>query len=165
MNTAMNKTENAENKMMYWEDLAAAPMRRYGPITITNQFLDQLLDIFGEKHPVHLSDSFARSIYRQGRIIPGAFIHSVTSGWVVQHADPMAIVGLRSVSWDFVRPIYPETPFYFTIETVGSEMIDERFGVLTTMRRVYDAVADQVCAIGRINVLVLRRSSQEVHQS
>ena len=78
--------------MMYWEDLAAAPMRRYGPITITNDSWISLLDIFGEKHPVHLSDSFARSIYRQGRIIPGVFIHSVTSGWVVQMPSPWLLL-------------------------------------------------------------------------
>ena len=159
MNTAITETENAENKMRYWEDLVEAPIRRFGPIIFSNQLLDQLLDLFGEKHPVHTSDSFASSIYRGGRIIPGALIHSITSGWIVQHADPMAVVGLRSVSWDFVRPLYPDSPFYFTIENVSSELIDEKFGVLTTVRRVYDE-GDHMCAIGRMNVLVLRRPSQ-----
>ncbi|MGW3917611.1 hypothetical protein ACWEBX_40030, partial [Streptomyces sp. NPDC005070] len=86
----------------YWEDLAHAPVRRFGPVVFGSALLDQLLDLMGEKHPVHDSDDFAQGTDRRQRIVPGGFIHSITSGWVVQHGSPAAIVGLRRLSWDFV---------------------------------------------------------------
>jgi acyl dehydratase len=113
----------------------------------------------GEKHPIHDSDTFAKSTSRKRRIVPGGFIHSFTSGWVVQHGSPSAIVGLRSVTWDFVRPLYPDKPFFFTNNFVSSVEIDDRLGLINTMRRVFDE-ADRVYAIGRMNVVILRRSAR-----
>jgi acyl dehydratase len=126
--------------LKYWEDLAHAPVRRFGPIVLTSRLLDQLLDLTGEKHPVHDDDSFARTTSRRQRIVPGGLIHSITSGWTVQHGSPAAIVGMRTLAWDFVRPLYPDTPFYFT-----------------TVRRVLDD-SGRTFAIGRMSVVVLRRS-------
>ena len=163
MNVAIKETQNTESKMRYWEDLVDLPPRHYGPLIFSNQLLDQLLDLFGEKHPVHTSDSFARSIYGHGRIIPGAFIHSFTSGWLVQHADPIAVIALRSVSWDYIRPLHPDSPFYFTSQTESSEPIDDRRGMLVTQRRVHYEDG-RACAVGRMNALVLRRPSQELHR-
>jgi hypothetical protein len=65
-------------------------------------------------------------------------------------------VGLRSVVWDFVRPLYPDTPFFFTTETESAEIVDERLGLVKTVRKVFDE-ANRTIAIGRMNVLVQRR--------
>jgi hypothetical protein len=140
----------------YWEDLQASPVRRYGPVIFSSALLDQLLDLMGEKHPIHASDSFAQSTERQQRIIPGGFIHSITSGWIVQHGSPVAIIGLRSMHWDFVRPLYPDVPFYFTTETASAEPIDARAGLVNTVRRVCDE-AGHAYAIGRMSVVMKRR--------
>jgi acyl dehydratase len=149
--------------MKYWEDLVSSPVRRYGPLTFSSQLLDQLLDLMGEKHPIHASDSFAQSTERKQRIVPGGFIHSITSGWVVQHGSPVAIIGLRSMSYDFLRPLYPDVPFYFTTETSSSEAIDARCGVLNTVRRVCDEKG-QAYAIGRMSAVVRRRPQQSQQQ-
>jgi acyl dehydratase len=143
--------------LKYWEDLAHAPVRRFGPIVLTSRLLDQLLDLTGEKHPVHDDDSFARTTSRRQRIVPGGLIHSITSGWTVQHGSPAAIVGMRTLVWDFVRPLYPDTPFYFTTETESSQAIDDRVGIVKTVRRVLDD-SGRTFAIGRMSVVVLRRS-------
>jgi acyl dehydratase len=71
----------------YWEDLAAAPPRRFGPLQFSSGLLTQLLDLMGEKHPIHDDDTFASLAGRPGRIVPGGFIHSITSGWTVQHGS------------------------------------------------------------------------------
>lgn len=144
--------------LKYWEDLSEAPIRRFGPIVFTSELLDQLLDLTGEKHPVHDDDSFARTTSRRQRIIPGGLIHSITSGWTVQHGSPAAIVGMRTLAWDFVRPLYPDTPFYFTTETESSQEIDDRLGIIKTVRRVFDD-SGRAFAIGRMSVVVLRRST------
>ena len=149
-------SQPATRPIKYWDDLRSAPPRRYGPLTFSSQLLDQLLDLMGEKHPIHASDSFAQSTARRQRIVPGGFIHSITSGWIVQHGSPVAIIGMRSMSWDFVRPLYPDVPFYFTTETAGSEAIDARAGVLNTVRRVCDE-AGLTYAIGRMSAVVRRR--------
>jgi acyl dehydratase len=144
--------------MAYWEDLINAAPRRYGPVVFSSQLLDQLLDLMGERHPIHDSDKFAQLSTRRRRIIPGGFIHSITSGWTVQHGHPAAVVGLRSVTWDFIRPLYPDEPFLFTNSTVSAEEIDDRLGLLNTERRVFDE-EEHLHAIGRMNVVILRRSA------
>jgi len=131
-------------------------LRRYGPLTFPTELLDQLLDLMGEKHPIHASDGFAQSNDRKKRIIPGGFIHSITSGWIVQHGAPVAILGLRSMHWDFVRPLYPDIPFYFTTETASAEEINESVGLVNTIRRVCDEDG-RAYAIGRMSVVMKRR--------
>ncbi|MFJ1704273.1 hypothetical protein [Kitasatospora sp. NPDC088346] len=142
----------------YWEDLAEAPVRRFGPVVFGSDLLDRLLDLMGEKHPVHDSDSFAEGTDRRRRIVPGGFIHSITSGWVVRHGSPAAIVGMRTLGWDFVRPLYPDTPFWFTTSTDRAVEIDDRLGLVDTTRRVFDEDG-RTHAIGRMGVLILRRAA------
>jgi acyl dehydratase len=144
-------------RLVYWEDLINAPLRRYGPVVFTSQLLDQLLELMGENHPVHKSDVFALSTSRKRRIIPGGFIQSFTSGWSVQHSSPAAIVGLRSATWDFIRPLYPDEPFFFTNATVSFSELDDRQGLVNTERRVFDE-NEQLYAVGRMNVVILRRA-------
>ena len=143
--------------MKYWEDLKESPVRRYGPLTFSTELLDQLLDMMGEKHPIHSSDGFAKSLDRRQRIVPGGFIHSITSGWIAQRASPVAIIGLRSMHWDFVRPLYPDVPFYFTTETTDAEAISSEAGVINTIRRVCDETG-KAYAIGRMSAVVKRRT-------
>ena len=142
--------------LMYWEDLVDAAPRHYGPVVFGGDLLDTLLNLLGEKHPIHDSGAFAQQVDRRRRIIPGGFIHAITSGWVVQHGRPGAIVGMRSMHWDFVRPLYPDTPFWFTTETEHTEPIDARCGLVRTVRRVHDA-DDRAYAIGRMSVVLLRK--------
>jgi hypothetical protein len=145
-------------RLVYWEDVVDAAPRRYGPLVFTSQLLDQLLELMGEKHPVHKSDLFAQSTARKRRIVPGGFIQSFTSGWAVQHGSPAAVVGLRSVTWDFIRPLYPDEPFFFTNTTVSSSEVDDRLGLLNTERRVFDE-SERLYAVGRMNVVMLRRAA------
>ena len=161
-NVATETAPGARNvkHLIHWEDLLDAPVRKFGPLVFTTALLDQLLDLMGEKHPVHDSDTFAHSTSRQKRIVPGGFIHSITSGWVVQHGAPGAIVGLKSLTWDFVRPLYPDTPFYFTTEIERTEEIDERIGLVKSVRRVFDE-SNHTLAIGRMSVVMLRRSAKD----
>jgi len=149
-------SEKGRHGLVYWEDLVDAPIRRYGPLVFTAQLLDQLLDLMGERHPIHDSDGFARSTSREQRIIPGGFIHSITSGWVVRHSPPVAVLALRSVTWNFIRPLYPDKPFFFTNRTMSTHEIDQRLGLVDSERRVFDE-SECVHAVGRMNVLMLRR--------
>jgi acyl dehydratase len=157
-----SEPEKARPKVVYWEDLVDAPVRHYGPLVFSSQLLDQLLELMGERHPIHDSDAFAQSTSRRRRIIPGGFIHSITSGWVVQHGAPAAVVGLRSVTWDFIRPLYPDKPFLFTNRTTRTVEIDRRLGLIDTERRVFDEM-NQVHAVGRMNVVMLRRPTDTVN--
>jgi hypothetical protein len=102
----------------------------------------------------------ARRRKRPGRIVPGGFIHSITSGWTVQHGSPAAITGMRSMTWKFVRPLPLDVPFYFTTETEGSQPLGDHAGLVSTVRRVTDEGGDSY-AIGRMNVVVLRRPGAE----
>jgi hypothetical protein len=159
-NLIVGSISNMARSMKYWEDLRESTLRQYGPLSFTTQLLDQLLDLMGEKHPIHANDSFAQSNNRKQRIVPGGFIHSITSGWITQHGSPVAILGLRSMTWNYVRPLYPDVPFYFTTETVSAEAVDEKVGLLSTRRRVCDE-ADRVYAIGQIDVVIKRRPSNQ----
>jgi hypothetical protein len=60
------------------------------------------------------------------------------------------------MNWDFVRPLYPDVPFYFTTETASAAPIDERAGLLNTVRRVCDEEG-KAYAIGRMSVVIQRR--------
>jgi acyl dehydratase len=146
------------SEVVYWEDLVRAPVRRFGPLTFPTELLDHLLDLMGEKHPIHDDPAFAARAKRTRQIVPGGFIHSITSGYSVQHGGRAAIVGMRSMHWDFVRPLYPDVPFYFTTETLHTEEIDERVGLVNSVRRVVDE-ADRAFAIARLSVVMLRRSA------
>jgi len=140
----------------YWEDLAAAPPRRFGPLQFSSGLLTQLLDLMGEKHPIHDDDAFAVLADRPGRIVPGGFIHSITSGWTVQHGSAAAIVGMRSMNWSFVRPLQVDVPFFFSSKTTSSMEINARTGLVNTVRKVTDADG-RAYAIGNLSVVVLRR--------
>jgi len=140
----------------YWEDLAAAPPRRFGPLQFSSGLLTQLLDLMGEKHPIHDDDAFAALADRPGRIVPGGFIHSITSGWTVQHGSAAAIVGMRSMNWSFVRPLQVDVPFFFSSKTTSSMEINARTGLVNTVRKVTDADG-RAYAIGNLSVVVLRR--------
>ncbi len=148
-------------RLAYYEDILHAPQRKFGPIVFSTTLLDQLLDLMGEKHPVHDSDEFAKSTTHKQRIVPGGFIHSITSGWAVQHGMPGAVIGLKTVTWDFVRPLYPDTPFYFTTEVEYSEELSERAGLLKTTRRVFYE-SEETIAIGRMTVIMARRERPNV---
>jgi acyl dehydratase len=152
------RTVTSTGRMKYWEDLAQAPTRRFGPLQFSAELLDQLLDLMGEKHPIHDDEAFAERADRPGRIVPGGFIHSITSGWTVQHGSPAAIVGMRSMNWTFVRPLPLDTPFYFSTETTGSAELSDRAGLVNTVRKVTDG-SGATYAIGRLSVVVLRRPS------
>lgn len=155
---AFGATRGDPAAVRYWEDLATAPVRRFGPVVFSGELLDELLGLMGEKHPIHEDDTFAGATGRSRRIVPGGFIHSVTSGWAVRHDAPAAVVGMRSMHWDFVRPLFPDDPFYFTTETERAEEIDENRGLLNSKRRVFDE-NDRTFAIGRLSVVVLRRAA------
>lgn len=151
-------TQEGPRRILYWEDIKGAPLRRYGPAVFSSQLLDQLLDLMGERHPVHDSDRFAQLTARRRRIVPAGFIHSFTSGWTVQHGSSAAVVGLREVTWNFIRPLYPDEPFFFSNQTVSATEIDDRLGLLNTERRVFDE-NDRVYAIGRMSTVLLRRAA------
>ncbi len=140
----------------YWEDAAQSDLKCYGPVVFSTALLDQLLDLMGERHPIHDSDAFAQEMLRKRRIVPGGFIHSITSGWVVRHSSPAAIFGLRSITWDFIRPLYPDAPFHFTTEVESAEIVDKHIGLVKSVRRVFDE-SNQTLAIGRMNVVMQRR--------
>jgi len=148
--------------LKYWEDLAQAPVRRFGPVTFSAVLLDHLLDLMGERHPIHDDADFASALDRPDRIVPGGFIHSITSGWTVQHGAPAAIVGMRSMRWNFVRPLPVGAPFYFTTETESAQILDSRLGIVETVRRVTDDDG-RAYAIGRLSVVVLRRPPDDAN--
>jgi acyl dehydratase len=147
--------------MMYFEDLVGAPVRQFGPLTFSSALLDELLELMGEKHPIHDSDELARALTsHEKRIVPGGFIYSITAGWAVRHGAAGAIVGLKSMTWDFVRPLYPDVPFHFTTEVEHSEEINDRIGLLKIVRRVFYEPG-QTIAIGRMTAVVARKSALE----
>lgn len=140
----------------YWESLVQGPARQYGPLVFTTDLLDKLLDLMGEKHPIHDNATFAHLNSRQQRIIPGGFIHSITSGWIVQRGAPTAVVGMRSMNWSFVRPLYPDVPFWFSTEITEAEVINKRLGLINTTRRVFDENG-RTYAVGRLSAVILRQ--------
>src|SRR3954471_19638766 len=99
-------------RLVYWDDMVDAPPRRYGPAVLTSQMLDQMLELTGERHPVHKSDRFAQSAGRKRRVIPSGFLQSFTSGWLVQHGLPGAVVGLQPAAWEYKLPLYPDEPLF-----------------------------------------------------
>jgi acyl dehydratase len=144
-------------KFTYWEDVIASQIKRFGPLLFTTELLEQLLELLGEKHPIHDSDDFAKSISRKGRIVPGGFVHSMAAGHVAKSGGaPLAIVGIRNMVFDFVRPLYVDMPFYFTNEIEGYEETDERMGTIRSLRRFFDE-DDRTITIIRTNYLILRR--------
>lgn len=156
MPTADVTASRRTNTMKYWEDLAEAPPRQFGPLTFSTGLLEHLLDLMGEKHPIHDDESFAESADRPGRIVPGGFIHSITSGWTVRHGSSAAIIGMRSMNWRFMKPLPLDTDFYFTTETADATNLNDRVGLVTTVRKVTNG-AGSTYAIGRLSVVVLKR--------
>ncbi|WP_316668622.1 MaoC family dehydratase [uncultured Propionibacterium sp.] len=153
-----NNMGDASTEIAYWEDMRDSRVHRYGPLVFTTELLDKLLDMLGEKHPIHTGATKASGGIPVSRIVPGGYIHAVTSGWIVEHGSAAAIVGLRSMHWDFVRPLLPDVPFYFTTETEESSVVNSSVGLISSLRRVTDE-DDQTYAIGRMNALVRRREN------
>lgn len=148
----------SEEPLRYWEDLVDSPPSRCGPIVITSTALHAVLEQTGECHPVHTDVDFAISVGHRGVLVPGALVHSATSGCDYRCRGPLAVTGLRSMSWDFVRPVYPDTPFWCVTTVVATQALDDGAGLVDTVRKVQDA-ASHTLAVGRMNMVVRRRSS------
>lgn len=144
----------------YWDDMKEGSKKEYGPLVFSTQLLDNLLEMMGEKHPIHTEASFATINNRKQRIIPGGFIHSITSGWIVQRGSATAVVGMRSMHWSFVRPLYPDTEFWFSTEVTKCEAINDRLGRVDTTRRVFGA-DNKTYAIGKMSAVIRRRPRQK----
>lgn len=145
-------------ELLAWEDLATAPPRHFGPVTITEEQVERFLELTGERHPLHTDTAWTMAVAGAPRVVPAGLVHSVTSGWAVRHAGPAAVLGLRSVTWDFVRPLHPGMPFWFVVTTTASEALDERIGLVDVTRRVLDD-QDRTHALGHLNLAVLRREA------
>ncbi|MEU1132333.1 MaoC family dehydratase [Streptomyces sp. NPDC005900] len=144
--------------MKYWEDFSKAQKLRHGPFEVSSELLDTLLDLLGENHPVHTDDEFARITGRSRRIVPGSVIHAVVNGLHMRYDGPAAVIGMRSTSWDFVRPMYPDEPHWLTIRVDGMSEVDELRGQVDLTCRVLDADG-RVCTVSRTNALVFRRAA------
>lgn len=144
----------------YWDDMREGAKREYGPLVFSTELLDKLLEMMGEKHPIHTEVSFATVNDRKQRIIPGGFIHSITSGFIVQRGSATAVVGMRSMNWSFVRPMYPDTPFWFSTVVTKVEEINARLGRVDTTRRVFDE-DKKTLAIGQMSAVIRRRPRQK----
>jgi hypothetical protein len=151
-------------RMVHWEDLANAASRRYGPLSVSSELLEQLLEMSGEVHPIHKSDRFALSVGLERRSVPPGLLQSLTSGWAVRHGFAVALVNVRSAAWDFVRPLYPDQPFFFTNATIGSSEIDDSLGLVSTERRIFDE-SGEVYAVGRIDMVMLRRGQRGISEA
>jgi acyl dehydratase len=149
----------AQHSPRYWEDLAqlaAQPPERCGPVVIPTARLDAFLEITGERHPIHADPQFAAQAGRRDRVVPGGLLHSATTGWGVEHGAALAVIGMRSMHWDFVRPVYPDTQLWFTSTFQNPVAIDPRIGVVEVTRKVIDA-EEQTLAIGRLSLVMMRR--------
>lgn len=145
--------------LRYWEDVAADPPRRLGPLSISSELLDQQVALLGEEHPLHTDDAFAQAVLgRRRRVVPGGMLHGVVAGWLVQHEGPVAVAALRSVHWDFVRPLHPDDLFWCDVTVRQAEAMDARTGAVNLVRRLADE-RGRAYAIGRLDLLILRRDA------
>lgn len=142
-----------------WEDVVADSPRRLGPLSVSVEVLDQQLTLLGEGHPLHTDDTFARAVLgRRRRVVPGGLLHGVVAGWLVRREGPVAVAALRSVHWDFVRPVHPGDPFWCDVSVRRAEVLDARTGTIHLVRRLTDEQG-RAYAIGRLDLVVLRRGA------
>jgi len=138
--------------------VAGSP-RRFGPLSVSVEVLDQQVALLGEGHPLHTDDGFARAVLgHRRRVVPGGLLHGVVAGWLVRHEGPVAVTALRSVHWDFVRPVHPDDPFWCDVSVRRAEVLDARTGTVHLVRRLTDEQG-QAYAIGRLDLVVLRRDT------
>jgi acyl dehydratase len=141
-----------------WEDLRPGSQHLVGPVTVSAPMLEEYLRLTGERHPIHYDVEFVQSLGRPERVVPGSMIHSLASGAMISGAGPMAVVGMRSMTWDFVRPVCVGTPWWCqtTVRTVT--VIDDQTGLVELGRKVIDD-RDHSYALGRVSLVVLRRDA------
>lgn len=142
-----------------WEDVVADSPRRVGPLSVSAELLDQQVALLGEAHPLHTDDVFVRAVLGcRRRVVPGGMLHGVVAGWLVRHEGPLAVTALRSMHWDFVRPVHPGDPFWCDVTVRRAEVLDAQTGAVNLIRRLTDEQG-RGYAIGRLDLVVLRRDA------
>lgn len=144
--------------LVWWEDLTPGSRHLSGPVTVSASMLAEYLRLTGERHPIHRDVEFAQSLGRPERVVPGSMIHSLASGAVISGAGPMAVVGMRSMTWDFVRPVCVGTPWWCQTTVRAAAVIDDRTGLVELVRKVVDD-QEHSYALGRVSLVVLRRDA------
>jgi acyl dehydratase len=154
-----SQTSQLLSAVRCWEDVAAENPRRVGPLVVSFELLEQHLALLGECHPLHTDDVFARAaLGHPTRVVPGSLVPGVVAGWLMRHEGPVAVVGLRSMHWDFVRPLHPGQPFWCEVSVRAGEVVDARTGTVAQTRRLTDEQG-RTHAIGRLQLLLLRRDA------
>ncbi len=146
----------------YWEDVEVGDKRRYGPFTITTEMLEQFLEVVDDQYALHRDEQFAAQLGNRGPILPGTLIHAA----VDQKVDALGrergerrqiqLAALRSVYFDFVRPLHPEEEFWVDVEVLSAEAVTDELGTIEVARRVTDA-GGSLFTMARVRIAVLRR--------
>ena len=109
---------------IWYEDFVPGTAITSDPRQITLGDIDSYAHLTGERHPVHMDDTFARAAGFQGRIAHGLFslvlIEGLKSGLgVFQHSVT------ASLGWDNIRfaaPLYPGDDVHLRLEFVERRM-------------------------------------------
>jgi hypothetical protein len=68
----------------------------------------------------------------------------------------IASIATRSAHFDYLKPVYADTPFFVRLRILAREVIDDRQGLVRMRVQILDE-ANLVYSLARISEVVLRR--------
>jgi acyl dehydratase len=91
----------------YFDDFEVGQRFEVGTRHITKDDLEQFTAISGDAHPIHWDEEYCRATPFGRPILHGPFGIALTFGLLHDHGlFGDAVVAMRSVSWDFLRPMF-----------------------------------------------------------
>ena len=101
--------ETGMTEQIWFEDFSPGTVLRSAPRAITLADIDRYADLTGERHPVHMDDTFARAAGFRGRIAHGLFGLALIEGLKAEFGCFERSV-IASLGWDKVRFHAPLEP-------------------------------------------------------
>lgn len=96
-------------EQIWYEDFVPGTVLKSAPRTITSDDIDRYADLTGERHPVHMDETFARAAGFRGRIAHGLFGLALIEGLKASLGCFERSV-IASLGWDKVKFHAPLEP-------------------------------------------------------
>jgi hypothetical protein len=142
---------SAAPRLLYWDDFYRPEEIRMGPFRITLEQIRALRGVVGL-----LSDWAATGPGAESRV-PDLFLHAFCGGTVWAGDGYLAIVCIRSATYEPQGYLQAGEEFFVFRRIVSREALDERLGVHEIERRVITSTGRAV-ARARTRMLMLRRA-------
>jgi 3-hydroxybutyryl-CoA dehydratase len=146
---------------LWWNDFHEGGRWRSGDRLVSQADVDAFSGLSGDENRLHLDDDYARAAGFEGRIAQGVLGLAVATGLLNRLGLTRGtLVALLGTTWNFLRPLYPETVVHADIELRSALQTSRPDRGLVVLEAALADDAGTVYQRGEFTLLVRRRPAE-----